>query len=849
MAIRPGKYNPLKPDIELFDYKSKKRYGLKLEGSGALQIGTISQDDSVHIRAAGKRIGDFDEQRSWKGGRGIEDLSSNPTGYWDSQNAWTLTDGHVHQTLLWQFAKGLRNMDFFMPSKTRSVYFRSLLGTYLWRVATFTSTGVTADYALMWIRRVGNPGTLTLKLHSNSSNLPGTVLKTVTVTTDDITDTVSVLHRFDWTGTETLANGTKYHLSLSGATTDNQTNHWEVGVSANEDDITGIYSPDGSNWAGSGARQPFMAVSEADPGRTYFPFFMDDAFYLVSYNDNGSNSQVWINGDRGNASSGGATSITDSSKAWVVNRWTDAYVKIVRGTGAGQTNQIVSNTSTALTVLNEWDVNPASDSDFVIYATEWFTEVLTTGLGQVLSQPLVVNRMVYFPQGASVNTRIMIWNSTTGAHSFSNDGTNRADFLLSSSDQTGVRVWRCLNSTSNSVSFATATAYNTTPVALTFGASKEVGDTSYKITGMNEKDGLIYIFKENGAWTTNPSLILTKLVNGMDKTPYSKNGSASLVHGGFLYHTWMHSLIRIYGSSHDDIGQDWSGYGLPDTREGYISSLDSYTSLLIAGVCALNGGTSSVLGWDGLGWHELLRAYSPNRRIRMVKVQPCEDTRNRMWVAVGANVIFQEMPFMKGSPRLDSGVRYMHEGVVESSAIDMGTASGLAKFIKELVVYCENLGGENEIRVDYQVDDDVHTSNWTDATTLFEAPEATAFLGLNNIRKFAYRLRILSSDNTQPVDVLGVIPNGYARAPYKMVWTLRCRADNVTSRGRIVKPDALMRWLLDNARYPGRIEMQSQYELAHKYFVIIHPPRMFPYKPAQNGQAEESVFTIVLEEA
>ena len=30
MAIRPGKYNPLKPDIELFDYKSKKRYGLKL---------------------------------------------------------------------------------------------------------------------------------------------------------------------------------------------------------------------------------------------------------------------------------------------------------------------------------------------------------------------------------------------------------------------------------------------------------------------------------------------------------------------------------------------------------------------------------------------------------------------------------------------------------------------------------------------------------------------------------------------------------------------------------------------------------------------------------------------------
>lgn len=848
MAIRPGKYNPLKPDIELFDYKSKKRYGLKLEGSGALQVGTISQDDSVHIRAAGKRIGDFDEQRSWKGGRGIEDLSSNPTGYWDSQNAWTLTDGHVHQTLLWQFSKGLRTMVFEMPNNNRSVFFRPLLGTALNRSATWISEGQTADYAMMWIRKIGTPGNLTFRLHSDSSNVPGTVLQTVTVTANDITDTVSVLHRFDWTGTQTLTNGLRYHISLAGAAADNATNHWEVGVSTHADDAIHNFSANGSTWQ-TGSRLPYFAVCDADLARTYFSFFLDDAFYLVSTNDNGTSSQVWVNGDRGNATSGGASSITDTGKTWATNRWAGARVKIVRGTGAGQTNEIVSNTSNTLTLANAWDVNPDSTSDFVIYSTEWFTEVLTTGLGKVVSQPLVVNRMVYFPQGDSVNIRVMVWNSTTNAHSFSDDGTNKADFLMTSSDAAGIRVWRGLNSsTTSQVSFATATAYNTTPVALTYGTAKDVGDSSYKITGMNEKDGVIYIFKENGVWTTNHSLIIVRLQNGMDKTPYSKNGIASLAHQGFLYHTWLHSLVRIYGSSHDDVGQDWKGWGLPDSREGYISSMDSYTSLLIAAVCAVNG-TSSVLGWDGLGWHEIFRAYAANRRIRMVKVQPCEDARNRTWIAVGNTVVFQEMPFMKGSPRLDSGVRYMHEAVVESSAIDMGTASGLSKFIKELVVYCENLGGENEIRIDIQVDDDVHTGNWTEVTTLYEAPEATAFLGLNNIRKFAYRMRILSSDNTLPVDVLGVVPNGYARAPYKMVWTLRCRADNVTSRGRIVKPDALMRWLLDNARFPGRIEMQSQYELAHKYFVIIHPPRMFPYKPSQNGQAEESVFTIVLEEA
>jgi hypothetical protein len=220
-----------------------------------------------------------------------------------------------------------------------------------------------------------------------------------------------------------------------------------------------------------------------------------------------------------------------------------------------------------------------------------------------------------------------------------------------------------------------------------------------------------------------------------------------------------------------------------------------------------------------------------------------------MWVGMGDNLVFQEMPFMKGSPRLDSGVRYQHEAVIESSSIDMGTASGLPKFVKELTILSENLGNGNDIAVDYQVDENVGTTNWVEAGTIYNSPETTIYLGLDNIRKFAYRLRIHCADNTLPPVVRGVTPNGYARAPYKMIWTLRCRADNITSRGRIVKPAELMRWLLDSARYPGRVMMLSQYELAHKFFVIIHPPRMFPYKPAAAGQAEESIFTIVLEES
>lgn len=849
MAIKPGKYDPLKPDIELFDYKTKKRYGLKLEGSGALQVGTISQDDSVYVRSVGKRVGDFDEQRSWKGGRGIDKLSENAEAFWDSMNAWTLSEGHLHQTLLWEFARGLRACDFEMPSRDTSLGWYQLYGASLYMNTPFVaSSSFTADYVRLWIRRVGTPGTLTLELRSGAG-----VLETLTTDTTEITDTVSVLHKFLTASGVALTSGTTYYVRLIGSANDNKNNHWEVGGDPRPSVGNSGVSADGLGAFDAIAFSAYYYVADADINRKWFAFFLDSAMYLVdSKDDQSTASKVYINGDRGKATSGTATQIADTGKAWTVDRWAGAWVRIVRGTGAGQSREILSNTATAINVTTAFDTTPDNTSEYIIYATQWFTEVATSGLGVVKNQPAVVNQIVYFPQGSLVNTRRMIWSGT--AHVFSDDGTNKYAFLIPTIDPSDTRVWGLNNNPTTSggaktIAFAKAAAWANPPAALAFSTAKNVGDATYGITGVVEKDRNVYIFKEDGIWICDYSVNLVKLASGAEKTPSSVNGLGSIAHQQFVYFSWLHSLIRIYGATLDDIGQDWSGYGLPDGREGSFSSLDSYTSLLFAGVDAGVSGTSSVLGWDGVGWHEMIRAHDVGARIRLVKIQTCPETRNRTWVDMGGDFVFQEMPLRKGTPRLDSGARYMHEAVIESCAIDMGTASALPKFIKELVVSCKNLGGGNEVFVDYQTDDDVHTSNWTNATTLYESPESAAFLGLSNIRKFAYRLRICSNDNTAPVDIQGVIPNGYARSPYKMVWTLRCRADNVQSRGRFVKPDVLMRWLLDNARFPGRLEMRSQYELAHKFFVIVHPPRMFPYKPSQNGQAEESVFTIVLEEA
>jgi hypothetical protein len=68
----------------------------------------------------------------------------------------------------------------------------------------------------------------------------------------------------------------------------------------------------------------------------------------------------------GTATSGTATTIVNSAKAWASNQWANAYqVRITAGTGAGQVRQITSNTGTALTVAT-WTTNPDATSQYVI---------------------------------------------------------------------------------------------------------------------------------------------------------------------------------------------------------------------------------------------------------------------------------------------------------------------------------------------------------------------------------------------------------------------------------------------------------------------------------------------------
>lgn len=862
--IKPGAANP--PwEIELSDGRSKRKYGLKIV-PGSLNIGTISQDDTVFVRNVGKRVGDFDEQRSWKSGRGTENLSDNAEAYWDSQNAWTLTPGHVHQSLQTYHARGLLNEDVYMPTRTAgNVKFIPLLGENLYISNSFAaSASYSADFGYLWIRRRGSPGTLTFRLMSNSGGSPSGVLQTVTKSVSNIPDYVSRYQIFNWTGTQSLTSGTTYWVSVHGALTDTQDNHWEVGV--NPDASSGKISSDGSSWSAASFAMYTRIRADGLTTRKWFSFVLREAWYIVDQKTSGSASLMYINGDRGMATAGGASSLTDSAKAWTTNRWTGAYVKIIAGTGVDQVLPIASNTGTVLTVTGTWETNPSTDSQYIIYGTEWFTAVTFSGgspvLGAVTGQPVVINNVAYIPQGTSVFLH-MQWNASTFAHDgFSETATGTqglADIFLAANDPAdGPVLWRANNNgntgsggnrTVSRASLLSSGVFLAWNAALTWKNAIFTGNTSYKITNLKQQNNAVYCFKEDGMGVIANDRY-NSLESGIEKTPSSANGYSAIEHGQFLYYSWLHSLVRVYGSTHDDIGDDYRGIGLPDTREGSYSDMDSYLKLLFCGIDAGDAGTSSVLVWDGMGWHEIYRARRENERVRMVKIQVCPGTNNRLWINVGGDLVFMELPLYRSSPRLSSGARYAHEGVVESAALDMGTASAMPKFIKELTVTVRNLNTPGRVvYVDYQMDDDVGTRNWIYAGQLTRTPESTVFLGIS-CRRFAYRLRLCTEDNAIPIDVEGVVPNGFARTPFKLLWTMQVQGGGVFSRrGQGVSADALMRWLLDSAREPARVRMDSVYELAHGYHVIIHPARMFPFKARHGRNAEQASFTLTLEES
>jgi hypothetical protein len=74
----------------------------------------------------------------------------------------------------------------------------------------------------------------------------------------------------------------------------------------------------------------------------------------------------------GTATAGGASTLTNSAKAWATNQWTNYQIRMSGGTGAGQIRTVASNTGTVITVSAAWTTQPDATSTYSIEGNDDF---------------------------------------------------------------------------------------------------------------------------------------------------------------------------------------------------------------------------------------------------------------------------------------------------------------------------------------------------------------------------------------------------------------------------------------------------------------------------------------------
>ena len=128
----------------------------------------------------------------------------------------------------------------------------------------------------------------------------------------------------------------------------------------------------------------YRAVYFSNDVDTESDYLLSPQLYIISEQDTI---------DSGTATGGSSTTLEDTGKSWASNAYAHYFVRIIDGTGAGQSREISSNTSTELTVSTAWDTTPSTDSVYQIssslldfgFEDIYYEESVGTGDGSTTS--------------------------------------------------------------------------------------------------------------------------------------------------------------------------------------------------------------------------------------------------------------------------------------------------------------------------------------------------------------------------------------------------------------------------------------------------------------------------------
>jgi len=835
-------------------------YGFELADlpQRAIQDNTATPSTLV-VTGGGNKYGNGDpsfshiEQRDWTGGRGQEDFQDDATRFYDNNNCWTGTSNLLMPSMAWRFSKGIYSAIEFVDTGKGEIFWEPVYGSSRYLDTKITGITLTATRTVIWMKRIGNPSDPTLKIYADSGGAPtgsalGLYPHSYLVGSNErvqLTEEISTPFNF--------SAATTYHLVLETGADDDADNHWEIGCC---DDWLGNnpskYSADFSTWTGlTNRRRALHRILGAAVKQDFLSFYLNKLTYVVTKPDNAAAAaKVYSTGSVGFVTSAGSDSFTTSvNEANAVG----GYVNIVSGTGSGQTRTIIASSGTYMySVSPVWDTIPDATSMFIITGIDAWNECATTGLTKPVKSVCVADNVAYFAQGSATNIRKMRYDTTTKAHQYADDGSNKADLLYQWFSGGKTVIVRSLG---NEISFADlpSTPWSS---SLSFGTAIKVGTADCRIINIVEYNGSLWVAKEDGLWFYDSSLKQFKKLNvGLDAVVSPNTGAGMVAQNLYLFFTWGNfSIERLYGGNQyggtlDDIGL-WKGSGLPFDRGGNVASLLSVYSWLFAGVGVDDSYDnadklySSVMMYNGMGWSEIFRGWETKKLVRNIFWQSIPDGRNRLWIVCDGELISIVFPRGTLNPAQDRangiaaagyyyGYTFANQAIIDTSTYDMGM-SVQSKYFHKFSVISDGLNSLHGmvIHVYYQTDDDIGQQySWTYAGTISTSPSGSVDLALGNTRRIRMRMIIQNGNLTATPVIRATVLEGFVRTPHKRVWVVRTKTSpfQVTRMGTPdTKPSVLYDWLNEKLDQADTLTMAAIYDSMHNHSVIMDQYRLVP---------------------
>lgn len=819
-----------------------KKYGLKLQ-RGVKSIHIIPPPRQSPVIKL--------EQNSWHAGRGAEIWFPNAYNFYDSMNMWTTTPNKLHPSPLLRWYSGMRDAETNMPVAGSSLQWIPLYagsGSDPYRryldVSFIASATSNRERCFLIFRRRGTPkdNLLTVEWCTDSGGNPNTVSKTVTKTITNFPDITSYYMEFKPSSVLAVTSTTVYHIKVYGGANDNPENCWEVLCQA---DAAGKNSSDNSSWTAT-AYSPFYRITDADINQRVFTFPFDGAWYAVTSRVDRAASKLYIFGNRGKATAGASTTLTDTGAGqyggtWTTNLWATTTaetwkIRIVRGTGQGQVRQISSNTGTVITVSVAWDINPDSTSEYVIYGGSVMKEITGHGLGWVSDKPKYANGIVYFPQNDTVDIRIMQLNYANASdHGFDAEDTNhnRAWFLTPSFDASLGPIMMRANQVATSSGAPNGKAVSVgrsptspsgTPISfgtdMTFQTSILVGDNTFRFTGMHSHQNQIYLAKEDKLYLL-VSGVPTELTYGVDASPNILNGVAACTGtDNQFYIAAEHDVFWISGGSSIPLGLPSN---LPSNRAGYVMDMISEKGWLFAALDAADGYSSVMrMTLQDRTWHEQIRGFAVGRRIRGVTWLNWVETRPHLSHECQGELLYQEMPLYGVRPVQDTSLPYQHEGIIEFQTMDLLNTD--PKFFSYFELVSKKLATADypaaygrEIALDYQLNDNIGSATWIPTGTFGLSPQDKVDISLGTQFKIRPRLRIESNKTNNPPIVENLALSLFSRTKQYSSILL----DVLAQEEDDVSGEEIWHWLIDRVLASETVWVESVFSFIHNRRMVL----------------------------